>query len=93
MTLLLNFDNFNSWEVFIRREGHSAAMVGGKLLVDGMETDHYTVARDYLFAMGDNRDDSLDSRYWGFVPVEDVIGTPLLVFWSWNPKIQLYDLG
>jgi signal peptidase I len=43
--------------------------------------------------MGDNRDDSLDSRYWGFVPVEDVIGTPMLVFWSWNPKIPLYNLG
>jgi signal peptidase I len=46
-----------------------------------------------LFAMGDNRDDSLDSRYWGFVPVEDVLGTPMLVFWSWNPKIPLYHLS
>ena len=60
-----------------------------RILIDGLETDRYTVARDYLFAMGDNRDDSLDSRYWGFVPVEDVIGTPMLVFWSWNPKIPL----
>lgn len=93
MTLLLDPENFGSWEVFIRREGHSAAIIAGRILIDGLVTDHYTVARDYLFAMGDNRDNSLDSRYWGFVPVEDVIGTPMLVFWSWNPKIPLYDLG
>jgi signal peptidase I len=93
MTLLLTQETFDSWDVFIQREGHSAALVGGRILIDGLETDHYTVARDYLFAMGDNRDDSLDSRYWGFVPVEDVIGTPMLVFWSWDPKIPLYHLG
>ena len=93
MTLLLKQENFDSWDVFIRREGHSAAMVGGRILIDCLETDRYTVARNYLFAMGDNRDDSLDSRFWGFVPVEDVIGTPMLVFWSWNPKIPLYHLG
>jgi signal peptidase I len=36
------------------------------------------------FAMGDNRDDSLDSRYWGFVPKENVIGRPLFIFWSFD---------
>ena len=34
------------------------------------------------FAMGDNRDDSLDSRYWGFVPQENIVGRPLLIYWS-----------
>jgi signal peptidase I len=38
----------------------------------------------HYFAMGDNRDDSLDSRYWGFVPQENVIGRPLFIFWSFN---------
>jgi signal peptidase I len=42
--------------------------------------------------MGDNRDDSLDSRFWGFVPLQDVIGTPMVVYWSWDPKIPIYDL-
>ncbi len=37
-----------------------------------------------LFVLGDNRDDSEDSRYWGFVPVENVIGEPLLVYWSYD---------
>jgi signal peptidase I len=93
MTLLLNPENYDSWEVFVRREGHSAAMAEGRILIDGLETNRYTIARDYVFAMGDNRDDSLDSRYWGFVPMEDVIGTPMLVFWSWNPNIPLYHFA
>ena len=36
------------------------------------------------FAMGDNRDSSLDSRYWGFVPRENIIGKPLIVYWSYD---------
>ncbi|HLH43723.1 MAG TPA: signal peptidase I [Bryobacteraceae bacterium] len=40
------------------------------------------------FAMGDNRDNSLDSRYWGFVPRENVIGKPLFIFWSYDAPTQ-----
>ena len=43
------------------------------------------------FAMGDNRDNSLDSRYWGFVPRENIIGKPLLIFWSYDAPTE--DLG
>lgn len=93
MTIPLNTGNFDSLEVFIRREGHTAANLGGRIFVDGRETGRYTVSRDYLFAMGDNRDNSLDSRYWGFVPVEDVIGTPVMAFWSWDSRIPLSRLG
>jgi signal peptidase I len=42
------------------------------------------IPADHYFAMGDNRDNSLDSRYWGFVPKENIIGRPLVVFWSFN---------
>lgn len=42
------------------------------------------VPPNHYFAMGDNRDDSLDSRYWGFVPKENVIGRPLFIFWSFD---------
>ena len=41
-----------------------------------------------IFAMGDNRDDSLDSRYWGFVPRENIVGTPLLIYWSFEAPTQ-----
>ena len=42
------------------------------------------VPPDSYFAMGDNRDSSLDSRYWGFVPRENIIGKPLIIYWSYD---------
>jgi signal peptidase I len=52
------------------------------------------VPPNYYFAMGDNRDRSLDSRYWGFVPRENIVGKPLIVYWSYDaPSDQLQDSG
>jgi signal peptidase I len=42
----------------------------------------------FIFAMGDNRDDSLDSRYWGFVPRENIVGTPVVIYWSFEAPTQ-----
>jgi len=57
-----------------------------KLVEDGQ----LIVPEGYYFAMGDNRDDSLDSRYWGFVPRENIIGRPLLIYWSIrDPEITI----
>jgi signal peptidase I len=92
MTLSLTSQSIASWEVFIQREGHAVELMGDKVLIDGRETSSYDVTRDYIFAMGDNRDNSADSRFWGFVPMEDVIGKPMLVYWSWDPKIPIYDI-
>ena len=91
-TLILNANSFPGWQVFIRREGHTAELVNDRIFIDGKETSQYIAEKDYVFAMGDNRDDSLDSRFWGFVPLEDIIGTPMVVYWSWNPRIPIYDL-
>ena len=46
------------------------------------------VPPDYYFAMGDNRDSSLDSRYWGFVPRENIIGKPLIIYWSYDASTE-----
>ncbi len=92
MSLVLDARTFPAWETFIRREGHSADMNGDRILIDGREVSSYAVQRDYVFALGDNRDNSLDSRFWGFVPLEDVIGTPMIVYWSWDPRIPLYHV-
>jgi signal peptidase I len=85
--------NIEKWETFIKREGHSVELLNGKIYIDGNEKKAYTVQRNYVFGMGDNRDNSLDSRFWGFIPVEAVVGTPLIVYWSWDPDIPIFDLA
>ncbi len=50
------------------------------------------IPKGYLFMMGDNRDNSLDSRYWGFMPKENVVGKALIIYWSWNKDIPLYRI-
>jgi signal peptidase I len=45
-----------------------------------------TVPESTLFVMGDNRDESYDSRFWGFVPMKDVLGKALVIYWSWNQE-------
>jgi signal peptidase I len=74
------------YDTFIRREGHEFDRQGEIFLIDGKPATEYKVERDYVFGMGDNRDQSLDSRYWGFVPKENVVGTPMMVYWSWPPE-------
>ena len=54
------------------------------MLTDHVENGELVVPPGNYFAMGDNRDDSLDSRYWGFVPRDYIIGKPLFIFWSYD---------
>jgi signal peptidase I len=49
-----------------------------------VRADGLHVPKGYIFAMGDNRDDSSDSRFWGFVPLKNIVGEPLFVYWSYN---------
>jgi signal peptidase I len=89
----LNDSTYMMYRIFMMREGHSVDMAGQLIDIDGKPATSYTVQRDYCFGMGDNRDNSLDSRYWGFVPVENVVGTPLFVYWSWDPNTPLSRFG
>ena len=89
----LTMETLDRWETFIRREGHSVRLDdSGRILVDGNPTAVYTVEQNYLFGMGDNRDNSLDGRFWGFIPEENIVGTPMIVYWSWDPDIPLLNL-
>jgi signal peptidase I len=51
-------------------------------------TNEIVVPADSFFAMGDNRDNSLDSRYWGFVPRDNIIGKPFVIFWSYETTTE-----
>ncbi len=83
MTMTITPDNFNMWETFIKRDGHHPELRSdGTVTIDGKVTNTYIVEKDYLFGMGDNRDNSLDSRFWGFIPRENVVGTPMFVYFS-----------
>ena len=89
----LDGTTYDRWKVFIAREGHAVRMDDrGRILVDGMPTTEYEVERNYLFGMGDHRDNSLDGRFWGFIPEENIVGTPMIVYWSWDPNIALFDI-
>jgi signal peptidase I len=55
-----------------------------------IEGNDIVVPTDSYFGMGDNRDVSLDSRYWGFIPKENVIGRPMFIYWSFNTPADQY---
>jgi signal peptidase I len=63
----------------------NAEIKDGKLLIDGKEVKEYTFKQNYYFMMGDNRHNSQDSRIWGFVPEDHILGKGLLVWWSIDP--------
>lgn len=64
---------------------------GDDIYIDGKLAKTFTIPQDYYFMMGDNRDDSADSRFWGFVPRDKVVGEAFFIYWSWNPKIPFSD--
>ena len=58
------------------------------MLLNHVENGEVVVPPDCYFAMGDNRDSSLDSRYWGFVPRDNIIGKPLIIYWSYDAPTE-----
>lgn len=72
--------------------GHEYDIRDDYMIIDGRTTQEYIVKQNYYFMMGDNRDNSFDSRYWGFVAADQILGRPLFVFMSWNKKMPLYRI-
>jgi signal peptidase I len=71
------------WKEFIEREHHRVETSSrGGVIIDGLATIQYAVEHDYYFMLGDNRGNSLDSRFWGFVPDDYILGEALLLYWS-----------
>lgn len=65
-------------------EGNNLVVKGNQILINGKPTTTYTFKQNYYWMMGDNRDNSIDARYWGFVPFDHVIGKPVFIWMSWD---------
>jgi signal peptidase I len=86
-TVAISLSTIATWRPLIQREGHEVTSgPDGAPMIDGEAVSSYIIERNYYFVLGDNRDYSLDSRFWGFVADDDIIGKAVLLYWSWDRK-------
>ena len=89
MVLDISHGSIEQWQTFIEREGHRVNTdTTGIVTVDGVPRAQYVVEQNYFFAMGDNREESLDRCYWGFVPEENIVGKAMFVYRSWETPFR-----
>lgn len=86
-SIKLDINNIAIYERPIRTyEGNTLEVTkDGKIIINGKEAKEYTFKMDYYWMQGDNRHNSADSRYWGFVPEDHIVGKPLFIWWSSDP--------
>jgi signal peptidase I len=82
----LNMNNIAIYERPIKvYEGNDLVVKNGQIFINGQHATSYTFKMDYYWMQGDNRHNSADSRYWGFVPEDHIVGKPIFIWWSSDP--------
>ena len=95
VAITLTNENWSIYQPVINRyEGHSTQQTGpNAFLIGGEPATTYTFTQNYYFVMGDNRDNSEDSRFWGFVPEDHIVGKALFTYFSWDSDSNLPRFG
>ena len=88
-TIEINSSNINLYKRLIDvYENNNLLIKGDKIYVNNKEISEYTFKQDYYWLMGDNRGNSQDSRSWGFVPFDHVVGKPVFKWFSWDSNAK-----
>jgi signal peptidase I len=92
--IALNEKSIPFYEQIIRRYEHNNfSIADNKYYLNGKEITSYTMQQDYYWMMGDNRQNSLDARTWGYTPFDHVVGKPVFIWLSWDPSISIFNFG
>ena len=84
-TVELNSETIPFYEQIIKNyEYNDLAINGEDIFINGEKATSYTFKQDYYYLIGDNRHNSLDARYWGYVPFDHVLGKPVMIWFSWD---------